>query len=76
MSLEDGNIATFDLKSGAAKDVLSDAGYRIMTALLACKASKKPIPQELRTYASTLYYPSTLHLLALSFVAQANQECL
>ena len=76
MSLEDGNIATFDLKSGAAKDVLSDAGYRIMPALLACKASKKTIPQELRTYASTLYYPSTLHLLALSFVAQANQECL
>ncbi len=76
MSLESGDSATFDLKSGAAKDVLSDAGYRIMPALLACKAAKKPIPAELLNYTSTLYYPSTLHLLALSFVAQANQECL
>ncbi len=76
MSLETGNVATFDLRSGTAKDVLSDPGYRIIPALLACASKRTPLPQDVRTYASTLYYPSTLHLLALSFVAQTNQECL
>ncbi|QCJ00135.1 glycosyl hydrolase family 8 [Agrobacterium larrymoorei] len=76
MSLETGNVATFDLRTGAAKDVLSDPGYRVIPALLACVSKRTPIPQDLKSYASTLYYPSTLHLLALSFVAQTNQECL
>ncbi|WP_244473476.1 glycosyl hydrolase family 8 [Rhizobium sp. Leaf262] len=74
--VDGGNMATFDLRSGNPKDVLSDAGYRIIPALLACVSKKTPIPDELRHFTSTLYYPSTLHLLALSFATQARQECL
>ncbi|MES5097936.1 glycosyl hydrolase family 8 [Agrobacterium sp. BA1120] len=73
--IDGGNMATFDLRTGATKDVLSDAGYRIIPALLACVTHKIPIPDDLRRFTSTLYYPSTLHLLALSFATQ-HQECL
>lgn len=74
--VEGGNMATFDLRTGAVKDVLSDAGYRIIPALLACMVNKKTIPAELRQFTSTLYYPSTLHLLSLSFANETHQECL
>ena len=74
--IDGGNMATFDLRSGNIKDVLSDAGYRIIPALAACIIGRKPIPDDLRHFTSTLYYPSTLHLLALSFATQAHQECL
>lgn len=74
--IDGGNMATFDLRSGNTKDVLSDAGYRIIPALAACIIGRKPIPDDLRHFTSTLYYPSTLHLLALSFATQAHQECL
>ncbi len=74
-AIDGGNMATFDLRTGATKDVLSDAGYRIIPALLACVTHKIPLPDDLRRFTSTLYYPSTLHLLALSFATQ-HQECL
>lgn len=76
ITIDGGNMATFDLRSGNPKDVLSDAGYRIIPALMACISQKKPIPTELKQYASTLYYPSTLHLLALSLATETRQECL
>lgn len=76
IAIDGGNMATFDLRSGAPKDVLSDAGYRIIPALIACVNTKTPIPDELKHFTSTLYYPSTLHLLALSFATQTRQECL
>lgn len=75
MAVEGGNIGTFDLQSGTVKDLLTDPGYRIIPALVACVSGKTSIPEELRRFTSTLYYPSTLHLLALS-AAQTNQECL
>lgn len=71
-----GNMATFDLRTGDPKDVLSDAGYRIIPALLACVGNRASIPEDLRQFKPTLYYPSTLHLLALSFATQTRQECL
>ncbi len=75
MSVEGGNIGTFELQSGAVKDMLSDPGYRMIPALVACRTKGTPIPDDLRRFTSTLYYPSTLHLLGLSS-AQTNQECL
>ncbi|KAA3511541.1 glycosyl hydrolase family 8 [Agrobacterium rosae] len=74
--IDGGNMATFDLRTGSTQDVLSDAGYRIIPALTACIIDRKPIPDDLRRFTSTLYYPSTLHLLGLSFATQAHQECL
>ncbi|MCA2376440.1 endoglucanase [Agrobacterium genomosp. 3 str. RTP8] len=75
MTVESGAAGTFDLKSGAVKDVLSDAGYRVIPALAACVAGGPAIPAELKSFQPTLYYPSTLHLLALSFLARNNGEC-
>ncbi len=75
MTLESGAAGTFDLKSGAVKDVLSDPGYRIIPALAACAGGGPAVPAELKGFQPTLYYPSTLHLLALSFLAKNNGEC-
>ncbi|TQN61620.1 endoglucanase [Agrobacterium tumefaciens] len=75
MTLESGAAGTFDLKNGTVKDVLSDPGYRIIPALAACAAGVASIPAELKSFQPTLYYPSTLHLLALSFLARNNGEC-
>ncbi len=74
--IDGGNMATFDLRTGATKDILSDPGYRIIPALLACLVKKTPLPDDVRRFSSTLYYPSTLHLLGLSFATQTHQECL
>ncbi|WP_413785926.1 glycosyl hydrolase family 8 [Agrobacterium sp. rho-13.3] len=74
--IDGSNMATFDLQTGAPKDILSDAGYRIIPALSACVTDGIAIPDELKHFTSTLYYPSTLHLLALSFATQAHRECL
>jgi endo-1,4-beta-D-glucanase Y len=75
MTLESGAAGTFDLKSGAVKDVLSDPGYRVIPALAACAAGGPAVSAELQSFQPTLYYPSTLHLLALSFLTGNNGEC-
>ncbi|WP_144577723.1 glycosyl hydrolase family 8 [Agrobacterium sp. DE0009] len=75
MTLESGAAGTFDLKTGAVKDVLSDPGYRIIPALAACVSGGPAISDDLKNFQPTLYYPSTLHLLALSFLARNNGEC-
>jgi len=75
MTLESGAAGTFDLRSGEVKDVLSDPGYRIIPALAGCVSGGAAIPAELKNFQPTLYYPSTLHLLALSFLARNNGEC-
>lgn len=73
--LSDGVPATFDLGSGAVKDRLDDAGYAIIPALAACAADGTSLPPELTTFRPTLYYPSTLHLLALAHVAEKGGQC-
>ncbi|MDH0616341.1 MULTISPECIES: glycosyl hydrolase family 8 [unclassified Agrobacterium] len=75
MTLESGAAGTFDLKAGTVKDVLSDPGYRIIPALAACIGGGPAVSAELKNFQPTLYYPSTLHLLALSFLARNNGEC-
>lgn len=76
MAVDGGNIGTFDLRKGDVKDTLSDPGYRIIAALTACASEGRKLPADVRNFQPTLYYPSTLHLLALSFVMQTHRECL
>ena len=45
-------------------------------ALAACALDGTAIPAELRRFQPTLYYPSTLHLLSLAYVAERHPECL
>lgn len=72
---DDGQVALVDLGSGAVKERLSDAGYRIVPALADCVLDGTKVPADLATFAPTLYYPSTLHLLALAHIREARPEC-
>ena len=65
-----------DLTNGQVTERLTDPGYRILPALAACALDKTAIPAELRQFQPTLYYPSTLHLLSLAYVAERHPECL
>lgn len=68
--------AVINLADGRPTSELADPGYRMIVAAVACALDRKPIPVSLRTPAPTSYYPSTLHLLALSTIAQNYPECL
>ena len=56
-----------------AEAAKASAGYR---PLAACALDGTAIPAELRRFQPTLYYPSTLHLLSLAYVAERHPECL
>lgn len=76
MRESDGTVAVVELETGAVKEPLADAGYRIIPAVADCLTTGTPIPSDLTTFRPTNYYPSTLHLLALSHVRTARPECL
>lgn len=68
--------ATIDIRSGKAVEQLPDPGYRILAAGIACALDGTPVPVELRTFQPTTYYPSTLHLLALSTLTERYPRCM
>ncbi|UIJ73145.1 glycosyl hydrolase family 8 [Aurantimonas sp. HBX-1] len=76
MSTETGGVAIVDIATGEVTTTLTDPGYAIIPALVGCVLDATPIPPALRVFEPTLYYPSTLHLLSLSFVTRAHPECL
>lgn len=69
-----GGPAVVELTTGKDADRLSDPGYRIIDALVACSRGA-PVPEDLLRFAPTAYYPSTLHLLGLSYLASRNGQC-
>ncbi len=69
MSADDG-VGVVNLERGEVKKVLTDPGYRIIPALAACVAGGPEVPADLLTFEPTLYYPSTLHLLAIARLAE------
>ncbi len=73
---EDGNVETVDLTTGEAKDILAEVGYKAIPALVSCVLDGSHFPPELAAFVPTRYYPSTLHLLVLSFAAEKHPECL
>lgn len=70
-----GDLAVTDVETGAVRQPLSDPGYRIVAALAACAVRGTPVPVDLRTFEPTTYYPSTLHLLALSRLSEHREAC-
>lgn len=70
-----GGVRLVDLDRNVATDELMDAGYRIIPALAACVAGGEPVEPELLRFEPTLYYPSTLHLLALAHIREAGERC-
>jgi len=51
-------------------------GYRAIAALLRCALNGAPIPADLLTPDFDVYYPSTLHMLALVAARQRLPQCL
>ena len=64
-----------NLKTGTTITALTDPGYRIIPALVACVVDKTPLPQDLLRFVPTEYYPSTLQLLALSYLRNIPGGC-
>jgi endoglucanase len=76
MSTETGDVAIVELATGNVTTTLTDPGYAIIPALVGCVLDATPIPPALRSFEPTLYYPSTLHLLSLSFLRESHPGCL
>lgn len=76
MTVEGGVPGTIDLATGKPKQLLTDPGYRIVNDVVACVVNGTKLPTSVRQFAPSLYYPSTLQLLGLAFVAEKHPECL
>jgi endoglucanase len=72
----EGGPGIVDFASGRKTTPLPEPGYRMLQAGLACALSGARIPDDLRRFEPTLYYPSTLHLLGLSTIADRYPQCL
>lgn len=71
-----GATGTFDVSTGKVKDTLSDPGYRLVNHMVACVVDGTKLPDDVRRFEPVLYYPSTLQLLGLAFIAEKHPECL
>lgn len=71
-----GRPAVVDVTTGQVVEVLDEPGYRMQVALLACALAGAAIPEDLKRFQPTSYYASTLHLLAISVVAERYPRCL
>lgn len=76
MTAPEGGLAIVDVETGEVKERLSDPGYEIINHVVACVVDGTKLPPAATRFVPTLYYPSTLHLLGLSFVVEEHPECL
>ncbi|MET3650220.1 glycosyl hydrolase family 8 [Phyllobacterium ifriqiyense] len=76
MAPDGANLAVIDVSNGTITEILTDPGYAIIPALMDCVLERKKLPDSVKTFSPTLYYPSTLHLLSLSFAHSQHPECL
>jgi endoglucanase len=67
-------IVAFD--SGRVKEPLPEPGYRMIQAAMSCTLDGTKIPEDLRRFEPTLYYPSTLHILGLALIGDRHPQCL
>ncbi len=72
----DGAPAVVDIKSGRVVTRLTEPGYRMLGATLACAMSGTQIPEDLRQFQPTFYYPATLYLLSYQLIAEKYPQCL
>jgi endoglucanase len=76
MTSDEGAVEIVDLANGSVVETVADPGYRAIPALVDCAVSGTRLPDDIRTFAPTNYYPSTLHLLALDYVRRELPQCL
>ncbi len=72
----DGRVRIVDIATGQTRELLADAGYRIIPSLVSCVLDGTQLSDELQSFTPSDYYPSTLQLLALSYVRRHHRECL
>ncbi|WP_112833035.1 glycosyl hydrolase family 8 [Ensifer sp.] len=73
---EDGDLLLSDVATGSVRATLNDPGYQFVNHILACVIERVPLPERVKVFSPTQYYPSTLHLLGLSYAKEKRPECL
>ncbi len=71
-----GAPSVIDIETGKKLESLADPGYRMVAAAVACAVNGTMVPADLRQFTPTFYYPSTLYLLAMSYVTGRQPQCL
>jgi endoglucanase len=74
-SAENEGVAVVNVVTGQIRERLTDQGYVILHAALACALDGTPVPAALRAFEPSLYYPSTLYLLAKSLLGEKYPQC-
>jgi endo-1,4-beta-D-glucanase Y len=74
-SADNEGIAVVNVVTGQIREQLTDQGYAILPAALACALDGTPVPPALKTFEPSLYYPSTLYLLAKSLLGEKYPQC-
>jgi len=69
-------VPVINVNTGKTSETLTDPGYIAIGAALECILEGKPLPDEVKMFKPTSYYPSTLHLLVLSFLSEEHPGCL
>lgn len=74
-SAENEGVAVVNVVTGQVRERLTDQGYDILPAALACALDGTPVPEALKAFEPSLYYPSTLYLLAKSLLNEKYPQC-
>ncbi len=74
-SAENEGVAVVNVTTGQIRERLTDQGYAMLHAALTCALDGTPVPAALRTFEPSLYYPSTLYLLAKSLLGEKYPRC-
>ncbi|NIX78296.1 glycosyl hydrolase family 8 [Microvirga terricola] len=69
-------VAVVNVVTGQPRERLTDQGYAVLSAMLACALDGKPLPGMLKMFEPKLYYPSTLYLLSMSLISERYPQCL
>lgn len=76
MTGDNGNIQLVNVATNKVIASLSEPGYRIIPQLAACISTGTKLSADVSHFTPDHYFPSTLHLLALSYATQTHPECL
>ncbi|MXQ13052.1 glycosyl hydrolase family 8 [Microvirga makkahensis] len=68
-------VAVVNVVTGNIRERLTDQGYTILSAALACALDGTPVPEGLKTFQPQLYYPSTLYLMTKSWLGEKHPQC-
>jgi len=73
----DGRLPIVETRDGRPVEWLTEKGYGALSALVACAATGKPVPEDFETVQDgENYYPTTLHLLSMVAVRTRYPSCL